>query len=109
MKNFRYMLKNASLIAYYQNMLLEKKVWHEENFYLNEGYAIEKGVLEIVIDRGVKKFAIVISNDYGDSRWVIVPEKIWKFLAKGRKLRSALATPMARHYGYKYIEKTKNI
>lgn len=98
-------LKNASEIAYYQNMLLENKVWHEENFYLNEGYATEKGVLEIVIDRGEKKYAIVIYNDYGDIRWIVVPEKVWKFLAKGRKLKSALATPMARYYGYKALER----
>lgn len=98
-------LKNASEIAYYQNMLLEKKIWHRENYYLNEGYTTEKGELEIIVDRGIKRYAIVIYNDYGDYRWTIVPEKIWKYLAKGRKLRSALATPMARYYAYKSIER----
>lgn len=91
MKNeniYKKILSNASEIAYFMNIFneLEEVVFaydKRHKKHVMSGFNIEDGSF----------FAITI------------PVKVAKFLIKGRDLRSGLATPMARHYAYKALER----
>lgn len=85
---YEQMLANASEIQHYMN-ILEASEYCEVIHTMDKGYQI---------------YFLLPESNIGAS-WIDVPEKVGKFLAKGRKLRSGLASPMARYYGYRALER----
>lgn len=109
---FEKMLGNASTIQYFQNIinsserysfeLKENDVYelvdgeevflsHEKHYYLYYEQIDNNGELY----QGFQEF---------EDEWIWL---FW-FLLKGRKLKSGLATPMARFYAYKAVDKLEN-
>lgn len=99
-------LKNASQIAYYQNILNNSIKLLLENFPYYRNVS-KKEILEevLLLNEGDPHIAVYDDQFRKDFDYYPVPIKIYMYLAKGRKLKSALATPMARYYGYKALER----
>ena len=83
---YKQILKNASEITYYQDVFNDLEdvsfIQGRHDKWLITGYDMD-GYL----------FAITI------------PYKVVKFLIKGRQLKCGLATPMARYYAYKALQR----
>lgn len=83
------MLQNAGDIQYYTNML-------EDEDMLFEVYRLD-GKTHYVF--------LCFTKENGFVGEMEIPKKIGRFILKGRKLRSGLATPMARFYGYRALSR----
>lgn len=81
------MLRNAGEIQYYANILFD-----------NEYNYIAKSCGVWVIRHYQEGYGLIDSE---------IPEKIAKFFIKGRVLRSALATAMARYYGHRAVQRAE--
>lgn len=96
-RKIKYMLDNAGDIQYYRNIL---------NSSLCAGFKIED---VLYMYDGFNFWLIGYETDSRgdiiDERYWLIERKIALFLLKGRKLRSGLATPMARYYGHLALEK----
>lgn len=89
-EKFEKMLNNASNIQYLLNLVKDSE-WNLlfEPCIGRHGKVLGPHTLQYVTSEG----------------WCYYPltEKEYRFLLKGRGLRSGLATPMSRYYGYKAI------
>lgn len=89
-KKYKYMLENAGRIQYLENLITS----YDGSWDFQLDYYPEEN-----------EYYLLYAND--DGRWTLHQLEEWefKFLLKGRKLRSGLSTPMARYYGWKAINK----
>lgn len=94
-RKYRYMLENAGRIQHIKNVLQGCEEWD--------------GEYELVSDKrryGTFGFFYRIPGE-NNGEWQLLELSDWefKFLIKNRKFKSGLATPMARYYGWKAINK----
>ena len=105
LKSMRYALENAGTLQYYFNMI--QCVEEEDGFW--ELY-VQK---ETIGGRRNKKYAGTYRiyaqfchEQFGLTQYdEEIPKWVYKFLIKGRKLRSGLGSPMARYYGWRALER----
>ena len=106
---FEKILGNASSIQYFQNIIDSSERY---SFEINEHDVYELVDGEEVFLSHEKHYYLCyeqIDNDGElyqgfqefDEEWLW----LFNFLLKGRKLKSGLATPMARYYAYKAVDK----
>lgn len=96
MKKYEKMLKNAGVIQYYLN-IIDGDEWAEKDIFPFFWY-----------DNDNDTWWLAYHEESGDWTACGCPFWVVKFFVKGRKLRSSLASPMARYYGWRALETCKS-
>ena len=82
---YEYMLDNAGEIQHCMNVMQNCSYLYDDG---KRGYMV----------------AVTEDSEGEETHWY-VSKKALIFTAKGRKLRSALKSPMGRYYGHKYLKR----
>ncbi|WP_279006642.1 hypothetical protein [Thomasclavelia cocleata] len=96
-------------------MKIDENRWYKFREMLNNASQIQRAlnILNSNKDHAIRiednKFIIYSDKDLFDGEYYFwrtdeFPRWVGEFVLKGRKLRSGLATPMARYYGYRVLD-----